>query len=225
MSTYGEGGIEEQHPLVGPAGEVATGEGNLGAEVAVYLFDDIDQRGRHSNARRDGEAQPVGLAGFVVGVLSQDDHLDFVERGMVESGEDVADAAVKPMGAPTPMAQAEKNGQKLVTSMTGGMESNKPSAVTTAGGIMTDMHTAMGAVSFTGIGGNVVSGILSGLNDKAPSLMSRAASLAGSIAETVRRTLNINSPSKIMIPMGQAVAEGMEVGLMQGAGSLYDLNP
>ena len=87
---------------------------------------------------------------------------------------------------------------------------------------MTEMHTKMGSVSFTGIGGNVVSGILSGLNDKAPSLLSRAASLAGSIAETVRRTLNINSPSKIMIPMGQAVAEGMEVGLLNGAGSLYE---
>ena len=139
-----------------------------------------------------------------------------------KSGEDVADAAVKPMGAPTPMAQAEKNGQKLVTSMTGGMESNKPSAVTTAGGIMTDMHTAMGAVSFTGIGGNVVSGILSGLNDKAPSLMIRARNLATGIAETIRGALNINSPSKVMIPMGQAVAEGMEVGLMQGTKGLYE---
>ena len=99
--------------------------------------------------------------------------IDSKKPAAKKSGEDIADSAVKPMGAPTPMAQAEKNGQKLVTSMTGGMESNKPSAVTTAGGIMTDMHTAMGAVSFTGIGGNVVSGILSGLNDKAPSRFSR----------------------------------------------------
>ena len=106
--------------------------------------------------------------------------------------------------------------------MTGGMESNKPSAVTTAGGIMTDMHTAMGAVSFTGIGGNVVSGILSGLNDKAPSLMIRARNLATGIAGVIGGALRINSPSKVMIPMGEAVAEGMEVGLLNGAGSLYE---
>ena len=139
-----------------------------------------------------------------------------------KSGEDVASAAVKPMGAPTPKADAKRSGQGLVTSMTDGMDEKKPTAITTAGKLMTEMHTKMGSVSFTGIGGNVVSGILSGLNDKAPSLLSRAASLAGSIAETVRRTLNINSPSKIMIPMGQAVAEGMEVGLLNGAGSLYE---
>ena len=148
--------------------------------------------------------------------------IDSKKPAAKKSGEDVADAAVKPMGAPTPMAQAEKNGQKLVTSMTGGMESNKPSAVTTAGGIMTDMHTAMGAVSFTGIGGNVVSGILSGLNDKAPSLMIRARNLATGIAGVIGGALRINSPSKVMIPMGQAVAEGMEVGLLNGAGSLYE---
>ena len=106
--------------------------------------------------------------------------------------------------------------------MTGGMESKKTSAVTTAGGIMTGMHTAMGAVSFTGIGGNVVSGILSGLNDKAPSLMSRARSLATGIAGVIGGALRINSPSKVMIPMGEAVAEGMEVGLMQGAKGLYE---
>ena len=74
----------------------------------------------------------------------------------------------------------------------------------------------------SGSGGNVVSGILSGLNDKAPSLMSRARSLATGIAGVIGGALRINSPSKVMIPMGQAVAEGMEVGLLNGAGSLYE---
>ena len=86
---------------------------------------------------------------------------------------------------------------------------------------MDNMLAAAGSVSFTGIGGNVVSGILRGINEKAPSLMVRATSLAAGIAETIRTALHVNSPSKVMIPMGQAVAEGMEVGLIRGAGSLY----
>ena len=139
-----------------------------------------------------------------------------------KSGEDVASAAVKPMGAPTPKADAKRSGQGLVTSMTDGMDEKKPTAITTAGKLMTEMHTKMGSVSFTGIGGNVVSGILSGLNDKAPSLMSRARSLATGIAGVIGGALRINSPSKVMIPMGEAVAEGMEVGLMQGAKGLYE---
>ena len=139
-----------------------------------------------------------------------------------KSGENLASAAVKPMGAPTPKADAKRSGQGLVTSMTDGMDEKKPTAITTAGKLMTEMHTKMGSVSFTGIGGNVVSGILSGLNDKAPSLMSRARSLATGIAGVIGGALRINSPSKVMIPMGQAVAEGMEVGLLNGAGSLYE---
>ena len=139
-----------------------------------------------------------------------------------KSGEGVANAAVKPMGAPTPKADAKRSGQGLVTSMTDGMESEKPNAVKTAGSIMTEMYDKMGSVSFTGIGGSIVGGILKGINDKSPSLMKRATSLATGIAGVIGGALRINSPSKVMIPMGEAVAEGMEVGLLNGAGSLYE---
>ena len=113
-------------------------------------------------------------------------------------------------------------GKRAVASLIGGMESGRGAAASCARGIMQGMLHSAGSVSFTGIGGNVVSGIIRGINDKAPSLMKRAASLAAGIAQTVRGALNVNSPSKVMIPLGQAVAEGMEVGLQKGAGSLYD---
>ena len=142
-----------------------------------------------------------------------------------ENGDSYISAFKKKMGIASPSKVMQDMGKNTIEGFRLGMEDEKPAAITSITGIMESMVTAAGAVSFTGIGGGIVSGILSGINENAPSLLSRAASLAGSIAETVRRTLNINSPSKIMIPMGQAVAEGMEVGLMQGAGSLYDLNP
>ncbi len=138
------------------------------------------------------------------------------------SGEGLVSAAVKPMGAPAPKAEAKKDGEGLGASLIGGVEGKKSDALKSVTGLMKSMVTAAGSVSFTGIGGNVVSGILSGLNDKAPSLMNRARSLATGIAGVIGGALRINSPSKVMIPMGQAVAEGMEVGLMQGAGSLYE---
>lgn len=39
---HGEGGVEQQHPLVGPTAEVARGGGDVDGEVGVDLLDDID---------------------------------------------------------------------------------------------------------------------------------------------------------------------------------------
>lgn len=139
-----------------------------------------------------------------------------------KSGEDIADSAVKPMGAPTPMTEAKKSGQGLVTSMTGGMESNKPAAVTTAGGIMTDMHTAMGSVSFTGIGGGIVSGIIRGMTSGTPRLVAAASGFVSNAVTAAKRALGINSPSRVMMEVGRYTAAGMEVGLMQGSRHLYE---
>ena len=138
------------------------------------------------------------------------------------NGDSYISAFKRKMGIASPSKVMQEMGNNTIEGLILGMNAKKDSAVSTITGIMQSMVTAAGSVSFTGIGGNVVSGILSGLNDKAPSLMSRARSLATGIAGVIGGALRINSPSKVMIPMGQAVAEGMEVGLLNGAGSLYE---
>ena len=41
MGTDGEGGVEEQHALMGPATEVATALGEINTEIGVDLSDDV----------------------------------------------------------------------------------------------------------------------------------------------------------------------------------------
>ena len=41
MGTYGEGGIEQQHSLLGPSGQVARCGHRL-AQVELYLLEDVD---------------------------------------------------------------------------------------------------------------------------------------------------------------------------------------
>ena len=43
VGAYGECGVEKQYTLVGPACEIATGEGNIGAKVVVDFLDNVDQ--------------------------------------------------------------------------------------------------------------------------------------------------------------------------------------
>ena len=79
MCPDGECGVEQQYSLVSPAAQVAIGNGNVDAKIAVDLLDDIDQRRRHSDAVGYAEAKTHGLSGLMVRVLSKDNHLDLVE--------------------------------------------------------------------------------------------------------------------------------------------------
>lgn len=89
MGSDGEGSVEKQDPLVGPPCEVAAGERYGGAQVAVDFLYDVDERWGHRNALRHRKAKAVSLPWLVVGILSEDDYLHLVERGVVEGREDV----------------------------------------------------------------------------------------------------------------------------------------
>lgn len=133
----------------------------------------------------------------------------------------IPDTSEKQLDEHSPSKVMMKIGGFATQGLIDGMNEKKPAAVSCVTDIMKSMVTAAGSISFTGIGGNVVSGILQGLNEKKGTLLTAAQHLATGIAGVISGALRINSPSKVMIPMGQAVAEGMEVGLIQGAGSLY----
>lgn len=82
----GEGGVEQQHPLGCPTRQIAVGR-ERGPGVGAHLLEDVDQRGGHPHARIDREAQAVCLSRAVIGILPEDDDLDFVEGTRVEGGE------------------------------------------------------------------------------------------------------------------------------------------
>ena len=94
MGTDGESGVEKEDSLLGPTSEVTTFGRDCGAEVTVYLLDDVHQRGRNPDTITDGEAQTVCLTWLVVGVLSYDDGFHLVEWGKVEGVEYIASSGV-----------------------------------------------------------------------------------------------------------------------------------
>ena len=87
MGTDRQGGVEQQYALFGPACEVATQRDGC-AEVLLNLLEDVLQRRGKQHTVLYGEAQPMCLAWLMVGVLSDDDHLDLVEGTEVEGIED-----------------------------------------------------------------------------------------------------------------------------------------
>ena len=87
VGTDAEAGVEQEHSLPCPTGEVATlWYGS--ARFRLYLLKDVPERWRKWYAVLNGEAKSVCLPVAMVGVLPQNDHLNVVERCLVEGIED-----------------------------------------------------------------------------------------------------------------------------------------
>ncbi|CAM5223196.1 hypothetical protein BTHI11S_06296 [Bosea thiooxidans] len=95
-------GVEQQHALFRPAGQIAAG-GRRGAEILRPLLVDVDERARQRRRADIGEGEPVGMAGRRIGILPEDDGTDRVERRQRQCGEDPLrrgsdDMAGRPLG-------------------------------------------------------------------------------------------------------------------------------
>ena len=93
---YGQGGIEQQHALLGPPRQVAR-DWHGCPHVALYLLEYIQERWRHGYTIRNREAEAHGLSLLMVGVLPDDDYAHVVERAEVEGVEDKAPGRVARM--------------------------------------------------------------------------------------------------------------------------------
>lgn len=113
-------------------------------------------------------------------------------------------------------------GQNAIGHIITGMNNRKSTALSTVGSIMTSAKSRAGSVSFVSVGTNMINGIISGLNSRKSSLMSTAQSIASSVSSVIKNALQINSPSRVMMEIGEFTAAGMELGLMKGAESLYE---
>lgn len=71
-------------------------------------------------------------------------------------------------------------------------------------------------INLRSIGKSIIEGLERGLDDATGGLYSKAKSIAGEIKKTISGALEINSPSKVMIPVGSAVPEGVGVGMDKG---------
>ena len=138
------------------------------------------------------------------------------------NGDSYISAFKRKMGIASPSKVMQEMGNNTIEGLILGMNAKKDSAVSTINGIMQNMLTAARGVDFTPVGSNIVGGILSGLNARKGSLLATAGNLANSISTKIKSALKINSPSRVMMEIGEFTTAGMELGLMKGSQSLYE---
>ncbi|OQR57893.1 phage tail tape measure protein [Bacillus sp. CDB3] len=77
-------------------------------------------------------------------------------------------------------------------------------------------------INLRSIGKSIIEGLGKGIDDASGGLFSKAAGIANDIKKTISGALEINSPSKVMIPVGSAVPEGVGVGMDKGKRFVVD---
>ncbi|TEA44734.1 phage tail tape measure protein, partial [Bacillus sp. BH2] len=77
-------------------------------------------------------------------------------------------------------------------------------------------------INLRSIGKSIIEGLGKGIDDASGGLFSKAAGIANDIKKTMSGALEVNSPSKVMIPIGSAVPEGVGVGMDKGKRFVVD---
>ncbi|QWI68515.1 phage tail tape measure protein [Bacillus mycoides] len=77
-------------------------------------------------------------------------------------------------------------------------------------------------INLRSIGKSIIEGLGKGIDDASGGLFSKAAGIANDIKKTISGALEVNSPSKLMIPIGSAVPEGVGVGMDKGKRFVVD---
>ncbi|MFK4330013.1 hypothetical protein ABH955_000665 [Bacillus sp. RC240] len=77
-------------------------------------------------------------------------------------------------------------------------------------------------INLSSIGKSIIEGLGKGIDDASGGLFSKAAGIANDIKKTISGALEVNSPSKVMIPIGSAVPEGVGVGMDRGKRFVVD---
>jgi TP901 family phage tail tape measure protein len=76
-------------------------------------------------------------------------------------------------------------------------------------------------VDLFSVGKNIIQGLINGISSLAGSIMEKAREIANSVKNTIEKALDINSPSRVMMELGQFTGEGFALGLNQ---TLRDIN-
>ena len=83
-------------------------------------------------------------------------------------------------------------------------------------------HTGFAPGKYTEFGRNICEGILSGINESKQSIFDALEEIASKTEEVTKKALKVNSPSKLFIPIGSAIPEGMAVGIERGFSFIDD---
>lgn len=114
-------------------------------------------------------------------------------------------------------------GRRIMERLKSGIDSNKSDVSKSISDLVDDMGKAFGSNDdYFRFGVNVVQGFIDGMLAKYVDAVRAAHALAVGVKDEVNSTLRINSPAKVMIPSGEAVCEGLALGMLRATSTVTD---
>lgn len=122
------------------------------------------------------------------------------------------------------LASGEDTGESITDSVSTGMINN---IVTVESSAQEVSDAALTTISqneneYVSVGSNIVDGLVKGINDNTYKILDVVEELAYNIVETIRRVLDIHSPSRVMQSLGEFTTLGFINGLNSYSGQLDD---
>lgn len=168
------------------------------------------------------------LLGMTAGLTSQIPELaDTSEMSAAE----IVDAIEKYLGIASPSKVLMEVGENTILGLIEGLESKQTALSTASSGVISKMKDATNGSrdSFYNVGYNMAEGMRQGFLSQEYSLKSSVSNMISRVNYAARAKLDINSPSKVWMKMGEQTGEGFEIGLqdsmaeaIDGMNSLFD---
>ena len=117
--------------------------------------------------------------------------------------------------------QGTSLGSQFGGSISGGISSQSGSAHGAGSTLANSAYNGVSSVSLHSAGSNAGAGFASGLAGMAGSIYATASSIASNVAATIRRALDIHSPSRVMKAIGNFTGQGFQIGLENTGSMIY----
>ena len=158
------------------------------------------------------EAGPDAAATVAKLVKASDDEISKLNSVFNAGSEEAVAALMKTLELP----DVQDSGKKTIDNAAKGVEKNKElkkEAKQTVVDTKKEMQNQVKSSRFESIGENIIDSVRKGLQNKRPSLLLTARSIAKEIETTINGALQANSPSKVMVKIGRNIDNSISIGM------------
>ena len=143
--------------------------------------------------------------------------------GFISDKLEDAKTAVREFLAPETMQDSgtdagEVVGNNVTTGVTTAIDDSKDTLTTSGIDITGFIKEGAESVDTTSSGEEIVNGITKGIKTHSPKAINAATELAKQCSDTINKSLDINSPSKVTAKSGASIVEGLALGMKENTG-------
>ncbi|MFP7216938.1 tape measure protein [Lactococcus garvieae] len=221
LTPEGKAKIDEfNNAMTNGMAETTHGMSKLAGEGSEPIVAEFEKTGKKSMQSLKGqfegsELQQLGKdvnAGIAKGLGV---NVNEVEEAAKNSANKLDESYKHALGIHSPSRVMIENGGFTIAGLVQGIQNNQNKAESSMTSLATALVNSLDSLpnQFENIGYNAMIGLNNGLVSARGSVMNTANSIANDVANTMRKALDIHSPSRVMQAIGNFVGEGLAIGM------------